>query len=284
MRIKVAYAVLFTALFSSHALAQWDWLPNPPPPPAPPPPFNQPDSLKSLPQQRQSRPATRKRGGPVADRSTQFDARQGTVEEQKPRKKMPTKKRKFVVKQQKSHKAATPGPVTSPSSSGKTPTKPRVTSSEEKKRSTRASTSDSAGTKLAVKSSSKGRGVKQAARGTESSSKTSTSPQQDNDLLIISSDAANNPAVVAYRNCIASYFARGMKRGVGGTWAELVTRATEGECRMQFDGMAQSLSKRFGNQRAEQVMQQLIETTLLPAAKAAARGKSDTGVSAIPPQ
>jgi hypothetical protein len=81
-----------------------------------------------------------------------------------------------------------------------------------------------------------------------------------------------------------SYFARGMQRGIDGTWAELVTRATEGECRMQFDGMARALSKRFGTERAEHVMQQLIETTLLPAAKAAARGQSDTGVSAIPPQ
>jgi hypothetical protein len=283
MRIKVAYAVLFTALFSSHALAQWDWLPNPPPPP-PPPSFNQPDSTESLPQQRQSRPVTRKRAGPVPDRSTQFDARQGAVEEQKRRNEVATKKRKLVAKQQSSGKAATPGPVTSPSSSGKTPTKPRLTISEEKKRSTRASTSDSAGTKLAVKSSSKGRGVKQAARGTESSSKTSSSPQQNNDLLTISSDTASTPAVVAYRNCIASHFARGMQRGIGGTWAELLTRATEGECRMQFDGMARALSKRFGNQRAEQVMQQLIGTTLLPAAKAAARGQSDTGVSAIPPQ
>jgi hypothetical protein len=126
--------------------------------------------------------------------------------------------------------------------------------------------------------------VKKAARRAQSPSKASTSPQQENDLLTISSDAANNPAVVGFRNCIVSYFARGIQRGIDGTWAELVTRATEGECRMQFDGMAQTLSKRFGNQRAGQVMQQLIETTLLPAAKAAARGKSDTGVSAIPPQ
>jgi hypothetical protein len=157
-------------------------------------------------------------------------------------------------------------------------------SEECERKSTRASTSDSAGTKVAVKPASKGMDVKKAARRAESPSKASTSPQQENDLLTISSDAANNPAVVGFRNCIVSYFARGMQRGIDGTWAELVTRATEGECRMQFDGMAQTLSKRFGNQRAGQVMQQLIETTLLPAAKAAARGKSDTGVSAIPPQ
>src|SRR6187200_2307248 len=94
MRIKVAYAVLFTALFLSHALAQWDWLPNPPPPPPPPPPFNQPDSTNSVPQERGSRPATPNGAGPVADRSAQFDARQGTVEEQKRRKEMARKKRK----------------------------------------------------------------------------------------------------------------------------------------------------------------------------------------------
>jgi hypothetical protein len=48
--------------------------------------------------------------------------------------------------------------------------------------------------------------------------------------------------------------------------------------------MARILSKRFGMKRVEQVMQQLIGTTLLPAAKAAARGEPDTGVSAIPPK
>jgi hypothetical protein len=110
----------------------------------------------------------------------------------------------------------------------------------------------------------------------------SESAQHENDLLRISNDAAKNPAVVAFRNCIGSYFARGMERGIDGTWADLLTRATEGECRAQFDDMAQILSKRFGEKRVEQVMQQLIETTLLPAAKAGARG--DTGVSAIPPQ
>jgi hypothetical protein len=112
----------------------------------------------------------------------------------------------------------------------------------------------------------------------------SKSAQQKNDLLRISSDAAKYPAVVAFRNCIASYFARGMGNGTDGTWADLLTRATEGECRAQFDDMAQSLSKRFGKNRVEHVMQQLIKTTLLPAAKAAARGETDTGVSAIPPQ
>ena len=85
--------------------------------------------------------------------------------------------------------------------------------------------------------------------------------------------AARDPALVAFRNCIASYSAREVGKDVDGTWADLLIRATEGECRAQFDDMAQTLSKRFGEKRVEQVMQQLIETTLLPAAKAAARGK-----------
>jgi hypothetical protein len=100
----------------------------------------------------------------------------------------------------------------------------------------------------------------------------------------ISSDAIKNQAVIAFRNCIASYFARGVERAIDRTWADLLMRATERECRAQFDDMARQLSKRFGETSVEQVMQQLIYTTLLPAAKAAARGDGDTGVSAIPPQ
>jgi hypothetical protein len=46
--------------------------------------------------------------------------------------------------------------------------------------------------------------------------------------------------------------------------------------------MAQMLSKRFGEKRVELVMQQLIETTLLPAAKT--RGKPDGQTLPVPPQ
>jgi hypothetical protein len=287
MRTKIAFVVLFTAWFSSQALAQWDWLsyPAPPPPPPPPPSLDQPDSLKSPPRQRrQSRPASRERLRSAAGGSTQSDARQGTVEEQKLRKEIQTKKRKSVAKQQRANKAAVTRSVTSSSSAGKSPTKPRSSISAEKKRPTRPSTRASAGTKVPVKAASPKRDLKETPQGTESPSIGSESAQHENDSSRISSDAAKNPAVVAFRNCIASYFARGSDRGIEGTWAYLLTRATEGECRPQFDDMAQILSKQFGKERVEQVMQQLIENSLLPAAKAAARGKLDTGVSAIPPQ
>ena len=94
--------------------------------------------------------------------------------------------------------------------------------------------------------------------------------------------AARDPALVAFRNCIASYSAREVGKDVDGTWADLLIRATEGECRARFDDMAQMLSKRFGEKRVELVMQQLIETTLLPAAKA--RGKPDAQALAVPPR
>jgi hypothetical protein len=96
--------------------------------------------------------------------------------------------------------------------------------------------------------------------------------------------AARDPALFAFRNCIASYSAREVGKDVDESWADLLIRATEGECRARFDDMAQMLSKRFGEKRVELVMQQIIETTLLPAAKAAARGELDSRVSAIPPQ
>jgi hypothetical protein len=282
MRTKIAFVVLFTAWFSSQALAQWDWLsyPAPPPPPPPPPSLDQPDSLKSRPRHRRlNRPVSRERTRPAVNGSTQSDARQGTVEEQKLRKEIQTRKRKPVVKQKKENKVPPPGSVASSNSTGKSPTKPRSFISAEKKRPTRPPPFASAGTKAPITPTSPRRDVKETAQGTDSKS-----AQRENDLLKISSDAAKYPAVIAFRNCIASYFARGMAKGKEGTWADLLTRATEGKCRAQFDDMAQILSKRFGKERVAQVMQQLIKTTLLPAAKAAARGKPDTGVSAIPPQ
>jgi hypothetical protein len=94
--------------------------------------------------------------------------------------------------------------------------------------------------------------------------------------------AARDPALSAFRNCIASYSAREVGKDVDETWADLLIRATEGECRARFDDMAQMLSKRFGEKRVEPVMQQLIETTLLPAAKS--RGKPDGRALPVPSQ
>src|SRR5262245_45118362 len=137
MRIKIAFVVLFTAWFSSQTMAQWDWLSYPAPPP-PPPSLDQPDSLKRSPRQRRlSRPASRKRARPALGGSTQADARQGTMEEQKLRKEIQTKKRKSLAKQQKTNKAAATGSVTSSSSAGRSPTKPRSSISAERKSLTR---------------------------------------------------------------------------------------------------------------------------------------------------
>ena len=94
--------------------------------------------------------------------------------------------------------------------------------------------------------------------------------------------AARDPALFAFRNCIASYSAREVGRNADDTRADLLIRATEGECRARFDEMAQMLSKRFGEKQVELVMQQLIESTLLPAADG--RGKSDEQALQVPPQ
>jgi hypothetical protein len=65
------------------------------------------------------------------------------------------------------------------------------------------------------------------------------------------------------------------------TWADVLIRATEGASRGQFDDMANGLLQRFSEKRVEVVMRQLIETTLLPAAKAALMSKPDAGGSSI---
>ena len=272
MRIRIAFLVLFTVWFSSDGRAQWEWPSYPPPssPPYPTSPFDQSDASETpTPQRYLSRPPEPIRRS--VHRSSAQGALQGNIQQQKLRKQIPTTNRRTAETRQKTEKAAT-GSVTSSTSAGtKTPLKPAA--------------STSVRTKAPTKPNSRRSNKKETARGAEPASRDRTPIQHEHDLLRISSDAAKNPAVLAFRNCITSYFARGMRKGRDGpTWADLVTRATEGECRAQFDDMAQILSKRFGKKRVEQVMQQLIETTLLPAAKAAARGERDTGVSAVPPQ
>ena len=47
---------------------------------------------------------------------------------------------------------------------------------------------------------------------------------QENDWLEISDKAAKNPAVSAFRNCIASYSAREVRKDTNRTWADLLIR------------------------------------------------------------
>src|SRR5262249_27406688 len=79
-----------------------------------------------------------------------------------------------------------------------------------------------------------------------------------------------NPVVFNFRDCVASYASREAGRSKDGTWADLLIRATESDCRAPFDEMARTLAKRFGEARIEPVMRELIDTTFLPAAKQAA--------------
>jgi hypothetical protein len=95
-----------------------------------------------------------------------------------------------------------------------------------------------------------------------------------------------NPVVFNFRDCVASYASREAQRNKDGTWADLLIRATEGDCRAPFDEMARTLAKRFGEARIEPVMRELIDTTFLPAAKQAAAESAPapaTGSSDVPP-
>jgi hypothetical protein len=90
-----------------------------------------------------------------------------------------------------------------------------------------------------------------------------------------------NPVVFNFRDCVASYASREAGQRKDGTWADLLIRATEGDCRAPFDEMARTLAKRFGEARIEPVMRELIDSTFLPAAKQAAA--SGTPSSEVPP-
>jgi hypothetical protein len=95
-----------------------------------------------------------------------------------------------------------------------------------------------------------------------------------------------NPVVYNFRDCVASYASREAQRNKDGTWADLLIRATEGDCRGPFDEMARTLAKRFGETRIEPVMRELIDTTFLPAAKQAAAESAPASAapsSDIPP-
>jgi hypothetical protein len=95
-----------------------------------------------------------------------------------------------------------------------------------------------------------------------------------------------SPAVVRFRDCIAGFAVRNIARDNKTTWADLLIRAAEGECRQSFNEMARTLSARLGAEATEPVIRSLIETTFLPAARKAvsstqrvAGGKSDPAPS-----
>jgi hypothetical protein len=90
-----------------------------------------------------------------------------------------------------------------------------------------------------------------------------------------------SPAVTRFRDCSAAFAARNVGKDTKATWADLLIRAAEGDCRVAFNDMANILTSRLGND-AQSVIQSLIETTFLPAARKAvastqrvAGGKSD---------
>src|SRR5262245_30220371 len=100
-----------------------------------------------------------------------------------------------------------------------------------------------------------------------------------------------SPAVARFRDCSAAYAARNIGKDAKATWADLLIRAAEGDCRVAFNDMADVLTSRPGND-AQPVIRSLIETTFLPAARKAAAstqrvagGKSDPAPAApAPPQ
>jgi hypothetical protein len=90
-----------------------------------------------------------------------------------------------------------------------------------------------------------------------------------------------SPAVARFRDCVAAFATRNVGKDSTATWADLLIRAAEGDCRVPFNDMAHILSTRLGSD-AESVIRSLIETTFLPAARNAvsstqrvAGGKSD---------
>jgi hypothetical protein len=99
-----------------------------------------------------------------------------------------------------------------------------------------------------------------------------------------------SPAVARFRDCSAAFAARNVGKDTTATWADLLIRAAEGDCRVAFNDMANTLTTRLGND-AQSVIQSLIETTFLPAARKAvsstqrvAGGKSDPAPAAPAPR
>src|SRR5262245_53064264 len=113
-----------------------------------------------------------------------------------------------------------------------------------------------------------------------------TEPQEDRTLWWA---RQGSPAVTRFRDCSAAFAARNVGKDTKATWADLLIQAAEGDCRVAFNDMANILTARLGND-ANSVIQSLIETTFLPAARKAvastqrvAGGKSDPVPAAPPP-
>jgi len=113
-----------------------------------------------------------------------------------------------------------------------------------------------------------------------------TEPQEERTLWWA---RQGSPAVARFRDCSAAFAARNVGKDTTATWADLLIRAAEGDCRVAFNDMANILTTRLGND-AKSVIQSLIETTFLPAARKAvattqrvAGGKSDPAPATPPP-
>jgi hypothetical protein len=273
----------YAIFFLPQAQAQRDPLPHPLHPSYITPSFAQSYSPTPPPRKRDLNRPSEPMGRSVRGSTEPSAEWHATSQDRRRKEESPTKKRKSAEKRQKTKEAAATRSVISPASAAtemsKKPTSPRSAGT---KAPDKLTSYNSAITKSSSKPISRRRDVKKIAQRASYSAFIDTKAAYENDLFRISKEAANGPEVFAFRNCIASYAGQ-VGKEVDRTWAaDLVIRATEGECRAQFDEMARQLSTQFDEARVELVMQQLIETTLLPAAKAALSNRLDARALSIP--
>jgi hypothetical protein len=208
MRIKVAFLILFTAWFSPAGYAQWEWPSYPPPPPPPYPGLLDESDSSEMPMPRRHLSRPPEPTGRLVRGSSDQRKVQNTIQRETLRKQNATKNRKPADKRQKTSKPPSTGSVTSSIPTGtKTPKKSTSSDLVTTKNLPQPRSPTSARRRNSSEPTSRSGNVEETAQQTQSSMG-SKSAKHEKGTPKISSDAIKNQAVIAFRNCIASYFAR----------------------------------------------------------------------------
>ena len=84
-----------------------------------------------------------------------------------------------------------------------------------------------------------------------------------------------NPAVFAFRDCATNYARQQVKQGIQDTPANIITASMKSSCQLEFAKMAGVLIGGLGEEKSNEVLKELAQTTFLPTVRQAMK-KSQT--------
>jgi len=82
-------------------------------------------------------------------------------------------------------------------------------------------------------------------------------------------ERTGNPAVFAFRDCAANYASQQVKQGIKDTPANVITASMKSSCQLEFAKMAGVLIGGLGEEKSNEVLKELAQTTFLPTVRQA---------------